>query len=72
MKKSLLNRYKNTIPGKYIWVKNDKAPVRGYGDVFIIIIIFSEENEYNNPIIKIIRIPNIIFYLSFLYNIISF
>ena len=46
--------------------------MRGYGDVFIIIIIFSEKNEFNNLIIKIIRILNAIFYLFFIYNIILF
>ena len=46
--------------------------MRKYGDVFIIIIISSEENEFNNPITKIIRIPNVIFYPSFIYNIILF
>ena len=44
--------------------------MRGYRDVFIIIIVFSEENEFNDPIIKIIRIPNAAFYLFFVYNII--
>ena len=70
--RSLLNRYRNTIPGKYIWAGNNKAPVKGYKNVFIIIIIFSGKNEFNNPIIKIIRILNITFYLSFVYNIILF
>ena len=46
--------------------------MRGYGDVFIIIIISSGKNEFGNPIIKIIKIPNIIFYLSFVYNIVLF
>ena len=46
--------------------------MRGYGDVFIIVIIFSEENEFNNPIIKIIRITNVAFCLSFVCNIILF
>ena len=46
--------------------------MKGYGDVFIIIIISSEENEFGDPITKIIRIPNIAFYLSFVCNIILF
>ena len=46
--------------------------MRGYRDVFIIIIIFSEKNEFSDLIIKIIRIPNITFYLSFVYNIMLF
>ena len=46
--------------------------MRGYRDIFIIIIIFNEKNEFGDPIIKIIRILNIIFYLSFVYNIILF
>ena len=46
--------------------------MKGYGDVFIIIIIFSEKNEFSDPIIKIIRIPNTAFYLSFVYNIMLF
>ena len=35
-------------------------------------IIFSEKNEFSNPITKIIRILNITFYLFFKYNIILF
>ena len=70
--RSLLNRYKNATLSKYIWAGNSKAPVKGYGNVFIIIIISSEKNEFGDPIIKIIRIPNITFYLSFVYNIILF
>ena len=70
--RSLLNRYRNTTPGEYIWVGNNKALVKGYGNVFIIIIISSEKNEFNNPITKIIRILNITFYPSFVYNIILF
>ena len=46
--------------------------MRGYGDVFIIIIISSEKNEFNNPVTKIMRIPNATFYFSFVYNIILF
>ena len=46
--------------------------MKGYRNVFIIIIIFSEKNEFNNPIIKIIKILNITFYFSFVYNIILF
>ena len=46
--------------------------MRGYGDVFIIIIISSKKNEFGNPIIKIIGILNITFYLFFIYNIILF
>ena len=46
--------------------------MRGYGDVFIIIIISSEENEFGDLIIKIMRILNITFYLFFIYNIILF
>ena len=46
--------------------------MKGYGDVFIIIIIFNKENEFGDLIIKIIRIPNIIFCLFFIYNIILF
>ena len=60
------------MPGKYIWVKNNKAPIRGYGNVFIIIIISNKENEFGDPITKIIRIPNITFYPFFVYNIILF
>ena len=33
------------------------------------IIISWEKNESSDPILKIIRIPNITFYLSFVYNI---
>ena len=40
--------------------------MKRYRDVFIIIIIFSEKSEFNDPIIKIIRILNVIFYF-FLY-----
>ena len=46
--------------------------MKRYGNVFIKIIIFSEENEFGDPIIKIIKILNITFYLSFVYNIILF
>ena len=46
--------------------------MRGYGDVFIIIIISNEKNEFGNLITKIIRIPNVTFYLFFIYNIILF
>ena len=46
--------------------------MKGYKNVFIIIIIFNKKNEFNDPIIKIIRIPNITFYFSFIYNIILF
>ena len=46
--------------------------MRGYGNVFIIIIIFSEKNEFGNPIIEIISIPNITFYLFFIHNIMLF
>ena len=46
--------------------------MKGYRDVFIIIIIFNEKNKFGNPIIKIIRIPNVTFYLFFVYNIILF
>ena len=70
--RSLLRRYKNTILSEYIWVGDNKALMRGYGDVFIIIIIFSEKNEFSDPIIKIIRIPNVTFYFSFVYNIVLF
>ena len=69
---SLLKRYKNATLGEYIWVGNSKAFVRGYGDVFIKIIILSEENEFGDPITKIISIPNITFCLSFIYNIVLF
>ena len=70
--RSLLNRYKNAIPGEYIWAEDNKAFVKGYGDVFIIVIIFNEENEFSDPIIKIIRIPNVAFCLFFICNIILF
>ena len=70
--KNLLRYYKNATPGKYIWVKNNKAFIKGYGNVFIKIIISSEENKFSDPIMKIIRIPNITFYPFFVYNIISF
>ena len=46
--------------------------MKGYGDVFIIIIIFNEENEFGDPIIMIIRILNVIFYPFFVYNIVLF
>ena len=46
--------------------------MKRYGDVFIIVIISSKKNKFGDPIIKIIKIPNIIFYLSFIYNIILF
>ena len=46
--------------------------MRGYGDVFIIIIISNKENEFGNPITKIIRIPNATFYPFFVYNIVLF
>ena len=46
--------------------------MKGYGNVFIIIIIFNKENKFNNLIIKIIKIPNITFYFFFIYNIILF
>ena len=46
--------------------------MKGYGNVFIIIIIFNKKNEFGDPITKIIRIPIITFYLSFVYNIILF
>ena len=71
-KKSLLKWYKNTIPGEYIWVRDSKAFVRGYGDVFIKVIMSSEENKCGDPITKIIRIPNITVYFSFVHNIILF
>ena len=70
--RNLLKRYKNTIPSEYIWVRNNKTLVRRYENVFIIIIIFIEENEFSDPIIIIIRILNITFYLSFICNIILF
>ena len=66
--RSLLRRYSNVTLNKYIWVGDNKAFVKRYGDVFIIIIIFNEENEFSDPIIKIIRVPNVIFYLSFVYK----
>ena len=46
--------------------------MRGYRDTFIKVIISSEKNEFNNPIIKITRIPNITFCPFFIYNIILF
>ena len=46
--------------------------MRGYGNVFIIIIISNEKNQFSDPITKIIRIPNATFYPSFIYNIILF
>ena len=70
--RSLINRYKNATPGEYIWVRNNKAFVKRYGNVFIIIIIFNEKNEFSDPIIKIIRIQNVTFCLFFIYNIILF
>ena len=70
--RSLLNWYRNAILGEYIWAEDSKALVRGYGNVFIIIIVSSEGNKFSDPIIKIIRIPNITFYLSFVYNIMLF
>ena len=70
--RSLLRRYRNTILSKYIWAGDSKAPVKGYGDVFIIVIISSEENEFGDPIIKIMRIPNAAFCLFFVYNIVLF
>ena len=35
-------------------------------------IIFNEQNEFGDPITKIIRILNVTFYPSFVYNIILF
>ena len=70
--RNLLNRYKNAIPGEYILAGDNKAFVKRYGNVFIIITIFSGENKFGDLIIKIIRILNITFYLSFIYNIILF
>ena len=46
--------------------------MRGYKNVFIIVIISNKKNKFNDPIIKIIRIPNAAFYLSFICNIILF
>ena len=46
--------------------------MKGYKDVFIIIIIFNEKNKFSDPIIKIVGIPNTAFCLSFIYNIILF
>ena len=46
--------------------------MKGYGDVFIKIIIFSEKNEFDDPIMKIIRILNITFYFFFICNMILF
>ena len=70
--RSLIRYYKNIIPGEYIWVRNNKAFIKVYGNVFIKVIISSEENEFGDLIIKIIKIPNINFYLSFVYNITLF
>ena len=70
--KSLLKRYKNAILDEYIWVRDSKALVKRYGNIFIIVIVFSEENEFDDLIIKIIRIPNVTFYLFFVYHIILF
>ena len=64
--------YTNAILGEYIWVGDNKAFVKGYGNVFIIVIISNEKNEFNDPIIKIIRILNITFYFFFIYNIVLF
>ena len=46
--------------------------MRGYGNAFIIIIIFNKENEFSDSIIKIMRILNAAFYLSFVCNIVLF
>ena len=70
--RSLLRRYKNATPGEYIWAKNNKAPIKGYGNVFIKIIISGKKNKFGDPITEIIRIPSTTFYFSFIYNIISF
>ena len=70
--RSLLRQYKNTIPGEYIWVGNDKTLVKRYGNAFIKIFIFNKKNDFSDPITKIIRILNITFYLSFVYNIVLF
>ena len=70
--RSLLRYYKNATPGKYIWVGNNKALTKGYGNVLIKIITFNKKNKFNDSIIKIIKIPNTTFYLSFIYNIILF
>ena len=72
MKKSLLRYCRNTILNEYIWAGNNKTPIKKYRNVFIKMIISSEKNEFSNSIIKIIRIPNIAFYPSFIYNIIIF
>ena len=70
--RSLLKRYKNIIFSKCIWVGNNKTFVKGYENVFIIIIFSSEKNDFSDPIIKIVRILNITFYFFFIYNIILF
>ena len=70
--RSLLKRYRNATPNEYIWVRNNKAPVKGYGNVFIIIVISNKKNKFSNPITKIIRTPNITFYFFFVYNIVLF
>ena len=51
--KSLLKSYKNATPGEYIWEKNNKNLVKGYGDVFMKIIISNKENEFGNLITKL-------------------
>ena len=70
--RSLSRWYKNTTPSEYIYARNNKALIKGCKHVFIKIIITNEKNEFGDRITKIIRIPNITFYLSFVYNIILF
>ena len=45
--------------------------MKGYGNAYTKIIIFSKKNEFSDPIIKIINIPNITFYPFFVYNILE-
>ena len=42
--RSRLKQYRYTIPGEYIWARDNKALVRGYRDIYIEIII-SKENK---------------------------
>ena len=45
--------------------------MKGYGDVYIKVIIF-KENEYDDFVIEVMKIPNVAFCPFFMYNIIFF
>ena len=46
--------------------------MKGYGNVFIKVIISNEENKFGDAITKIITILNITFYFFFIHNIVLF